>query len=95
MVRSAVVVALSHRTVQAGAGLIAAYLAVGDERAGTTLPGDSSFGFNTAATNTGLVAVAGAAGEFGTYTKSFNFGEIYQALRFVMTCLMRVYSSNP
>jgi len=38
LVRSAVVVALSHRTVQAGAGLIAANLAVGDERAGTTLP---------------------------------------------------------
>ena len=38
MVRSAVVVALSHRRVQAGAGLIAAYFAVGDERAGTTLP---------------------------------------------------------
>ena len=39
-----------------------------------SIPGDSSFGYNTAATNTGLVAVAGAAGEFGTYTKSFNFG---------------------
>ncbi len=38
LVSSAVVVALSQRTVQAGAGLIAAYLAVGDERAGTTLP---------------------------------------------------------
>jgi hypothetical protein len=37
-----------------------------------TLPRDSSFGYNTAATNTGLVAVAGAAGEFGTYTKSFK-----------------------
>jgi hypothetical protein len=39
-----------------------------------TIPGDSSFGYDTAATNTGLKAVAGAAGEFGTYTKSFNFG---------------------
>jgi len=39
-----------------------------------SLPGDSSFGYNTAATNTGLTAVASAAGEFGTYTKSFNFG---------------------
>ena len=38
MVSSAVVVALSQRRVHAGAGLIAAYLAVGDERAGTTLP---------------------------------------------------------
>ena len=39
-----------------------------------SLPGDSSFGYNTGATNTGLTAVASAAGEFGTYTKSFNFG---------------------
>ena len=39
-----------------------------------SLPGDSSFGYNTAATNTGLTAVAAAAGEYGTYTKSFPFG---------------------
>jgi hypothetical protein len=39
-----------------------------------SLPGDSSFGFNTGATNTGLTAVASGAGEMGTYTKSFNFG---------------------
>ncbi len=39
-----------------------------------SLPGDSSFGFNTGATNTGLTAVAAAAGEYGTYTKSFPFG---------------------
>ena len=39
-----------------------------------SLPGDSSFGYNTAATNTGLTAVASAAGEYGTYTKSFPFG---------------------
>jgi hypothetical protein len=39
-----------------------------------TLPGDGSFGYNTAATNTGLTAVTAAAGELGTYTKSFPFG---------------------
>jgi hypothetical protein len=39
-----------------------------------SLPGDSSFGYDTSATNTGLKAVAAAAGEYGTYTKSFPFG---------------------
>ena len=39
-----------------------------------TLPGDGSFGYNTGATNTGLTSVSGAAGELGTYTKSFPFG---------------------
>jgi len=39
-----------------------------------SLPGDSSFGYNTAATNTGLTSVTAAAGELGTYTKSFPFG---------------------
>jgi hypothetical protein len=41
-----------------------------------SIPGDSSFGCNTGATNTGLVAVASASGDYGTYTKSFNFGLI-------------------
>ena len=35
-----------------------------------SLPSDSSFG----AASTGLTAVASAAGEFGTYAKSFPFG---------------------
>jgi hypothetical protein len=39
-----------------------------------SLPGDSSFRYNAAATNTGLPAVASAAGEFGIYTKAFPFG---------------------
>jgi hypothetical protein len=39
-----------------------------------SIPGDSSFGYDTATTNTRLKAVSAAAGEFGTYTKSFNFG---------------------
>jgi hypothetical protein len=37
-------------------------------------PGNSSFGYDGASTNTGLKAVAAAAGEFGTYVKSFPFG---------------------
>ena len=36
----------------------------------SALPGDSSFGPATG----GLVATAAAAGEFGSYTKSFPFG---------------------
>ncbi len=41
-----------------------------------SLPGDSSLGLNTGATNTGLTAVSAAAGEYGTCTKSFSFGLI-------------------
>ena len=38
------------------------------------LPGDSSFGVDTATPSTGLKATASASGEFGTYLKSFNYG---------------------
>ncbi len=38
-----------------------------------SLPGDSSFGVNTASPSVGLSATS-AAVEFGTYIKSFSFG---------------------
>ncbi len=38
-----------------------------------SLPGDSSFGYVTASTNTELTAVVAGGGEYDTYTKSLPF----------------------
>ena len=39
-----------------------------------TLPNDGTFGIDTTVPSTGLINTTLAAGEFGTYLKSFNFG---------------------